>query len=88
MMRRVKVIYSELGTQEYGFYQAYLQNFIQQDITIISHTERIIRSAFSSCTTIIYECNDDFIDTTGAATVKLKTSFKGQLIIKNIEKGI
>jgi len=75
-MRRVKSI---CARQHYNIdriaYHEYLKSFLEQDISIISMKETAIGNAnIYFYTTIVYECNENFTDKTGADYVNVKAT--------------
>jgi len=77
-MKRIKTI--RASNEIRIAYHEYLKTFLQQDMSIISIKETANRvSDFEFYTTIVYECNEDFIDKTGGEYVSLK--------VKRIKKG-
>ena len=80
ILRRVKLIYSYGLFKQFNFYQKYLEEFLQQDIQIIDIKQLGDRPGY---TTIIYECDESFVDQTGGSTVEI-TVKKGKLNVIDV----
>jgi len=93
-MKRVKTIKAkQLNEIDRIAYHEYLKKFLDQDISIISIKETASGTGnYVFYTTIVYECNEDFIDKTGADYVILKDKFmkKGEyeLVVSEVKEKI
>ena len=93
-MKRIKTIKAKQVNETLRIaYHEYLKKFLDQDMSIISIKETTSGSGnYVLYTTIVYECNEGFIDKTGADYVILKDKFmkKGEyeLIVSEVKEKI